>query len=163
MKQSINIHTIYTFICYTKKIYIQRIKMKSALKSLLQLVIALGLVLFFVYYNSSTTSTVSSSQKPVQAKIDNKRKKQDDCDYYIHMGVLQEKAAAKAYNNADLDKTRTHLKHALNNYMSAFKPCMNTPREEEQTKSFQRVNEILKDEGLKDAARLQKFLKAASK
>ena len=87
----------------------------------------------------------------------------DDCKYYLNMGVSQEGVAAKAYNNADLVKTRTHLKHALNNYMSAFKPCLNTPKEDIMMESIQRVNEILKDDGLRDAARMQKFLKASSK
>ncbi len=87
----------------------------------------------------------------------------DDCSSKLHFGELQENAAAKAYNNGNLVKTREHLRFALNNYMSAFKPCLNTPKEDIMMKSVQRVNEILKDDGLRDAARMQKFLKASSK
>lgn len=85
----------------------------------------------------------------------------NDCDNNLRLGEMQENAAAKAYNNGNLVKTQEHLRFALNNYMHAFKPCLNTPKEDVMTKSFQRVNEILKDEGFRNAAAFQKYLKAA--
>ena len=83
----------------------------------------------------------------------------NDCDYYLRLGALQENAAAKAYDNADLVKTKKHLRFALQNYMSGFKPCLNTKREKELTSSSARVNGILTDKNFNNAVRLQKYFK----
>jgi len=83
----------------------------------------------------------------------------NDCDYYLKMGAAQENIAAKAYSNADLVKTKKHLKFALSNYMSGFKPCLNTKREDELLNSSARVNNILTDENFRNTVRLQQFFR----
>ena len=83
----------------------------------------------------------------------------NDCDYYLKMGKAQEGIAAKAYENADLVKTQKHLRFALSNYMSGFKPCMNTPREDELIKSSANVNGILTDKNFYNTVKLQKFFR----
>ncbi len=84
----------------------------------------------------------------------------NDCDYALRMGSLQENAAAKAYTAGNLVKTQEHLRVALHNYMKGFKPCLNTPKEDELINSTARVNGILTDKNFGDAAALQKFFKS---
>ena len=83
----------------------------------------------------------------------------NDCDYALKMGGLQENAAAKAYKAGDLVKTQEHLRVALHNYMKGFKPCLNTPKEDELINNTARVNGILTDKNFSNAAALQKFFK----
>jgi hypothetical protein len=84
-----------------------------------------------------------------------------ECEYAINMGKMQEKAATKAYEHGDLVETQNHLRVALSNYMSGFKPCAKTNKEEELTNSTSRVNGILTDKNFSNATALQKFFKAA--
>ena len=84
----------------------------------------------------------------------------DDCSYYMKLGYSQEHKAAQAYKAANIVEMQKRLRFALSNYMSAFKPCLNTDREKEMLDNTSRVNKILTDQNFRDAAYMQKFLRA---
>ena len=84
-----------------------------------------------------------------------------DCNYYIRMLDLQSETAVRHYNNGNIVKAQEHFRHALNNGMHAFKPCMDTKRDDELTEKMSTVNGILTNKAFRTTANFQKLLRGA--
>jgi len=85
----------------------------------------------------------------------------EKCKWQIDLGKMQEKSAMESYDKKDIVKTQEHLRYALSNYMSGFKACSGTKREEELSQNISRVNGILTNKAFRNTAALQKFFKAS--
>ena len=84
-----------------------------------------------------------------------------ECDYAMHMGQLQEKAAVREFKEGKFLGGYKHLRISLFNYASGFKPCMHsTETDKANTKAIQRVNGVLTDKSFRQNIALAKYIKA---